>query len=150
MDKAEEYWITAWGVTSLDGTWARSHFPPPRVRNWGLSEANVLHWSTYDIVRTFRRPAVIRRPHIDSAPGELCPLPPSLRPWLLRAATPLNKPWYTALTRGIRGPWALGGAKFSIPKFCITLRKTNRKVLQGDDSAQATCPNISGSFSWIF
>jgi len=24
---------------------------------------------------TFRRPAVIRRPHSDSAPGELCPLP---------------------------------------------------------------------------
>jgi len=33
----------------------------------------------WDIVETFRRPAVIRRPHSDSAPGELRPPFPSLR-----------------------------------------------------------------------
>jgi len=44
--------------------------------------------------------------------------PPSLRRRLLRAATRLNKSWYTALTRGAREPWASGGAKFSIrPNF---------------------------------
>jgi len=50
--------------------------------------------------------------------------PPLLRPWLLRAARRLNKSWCSALTRGIREPRALGGAKFSIrPDFCATLRK---------------------------
>jgi len=57
-------------------------------------------------------------------PGNCGPCPPSLRPWLLRAATHLIKSWYTALTRGIWEPWALGGAKFSIrPNFCAALRK---------------------------
>jgi len=37
-----------------------------------------------------------------------------------RAST---KPWYTALTRGIRGSWASGGKIFSLPEFCATLRK---------------------------
>ena len=52
--------------------------------------------STCDVVKTFRRP------------GNCAPCPPSLRRWLLRAATRLNKSWYTALTRGIWEPWALG------------------------------------------
>ena len=40
------------------------------------------------------------------------------------AAGRLNKSWYTALTRDIREPWALEGAKFSIrPNFSATLRK---------------------------
>jgi len=72
---------------------------------------------------------VIRRPR------NCAPSPPSLRP-LLRAATRLNKSWYTALTRGMREPWDLGERNFSIlPNFCATLKKTNRKVLQGDGSA---------------
>jgi len=80
-------------------------------------------------------------------PGNCAPCPPSLRRWLLRAATRLNKPWYTTLTRGIREPWALGGSKFSIrPNFFPTSRKTNRKVLQGDDAACAICPNIGKFF----
>jgi len=40
----------------------------------------------------FGAPAVIRRPHIDSAHGELCPSCPVVTPWLQRAATRLNKP----------------------------------------------------------
>jgi len=36
-----------------------------------------------DIVGTFRRPPVIRRPHSDSAAGELCPLVPLVTPLLL-------------------------------------------------------------------
>ena len=47
----------------------------PYVRTWGLSEANLLHWSSCDIVSTFRRL------------GNCAPSPSSLRPWLLRAAT---------------------------------------------------------------
>jgi len=48
----------------------------PYVWTWGLAEANVLHWSSCDIVRNIRHPAVIRRPHSDSTPRELCPLHP--------------------------------------------------------------------------
>jgi len=60
----------------------------------------------------------------------------------------INKSWYTALTRGIREPWALGEAKFSNrPSFCATLRKTNRRILQGDGSVSETWLKISGSFS---
>jgi len=68
--------------------------------------------------------------------GNCAPSPPSLRPWLLRSETRLNKSWYTALTRGIRDHWDLAEENFSIlPNFCATLKKTNRKVLQGDGSA---------------
>jgi len=74
MDNAEKFWITTRRVTRLDGARGKKQAWHPYDRTWGLSEANVLHWSSYDIVRTFRRPAVIRRPHSDSAPGELCPL----------------------------------------------------------------------------
>ena len=47
----------------------------PHVRNWGLSQANVLYWRKYlwycwDF---FAPPAVIWRPRNDSAPGELRP-----------------------------------------------------------------------------
>ena len=88
---------------------------------------------------------VIRRP------GNCAPWPPSLRPWLLCSATRLNKSWYTALNRGIRELWDLGGEIFWIlPNFCATVRKMNWRVLQGDGSSYETCPNISGSFSWIF
>ena len=84
-------------------------------------------------------------------PGNCGACPPSLRPWLLRAVTCLNKSWYTVLTRGIWEPWALGGAKFSIcPNFCALWRNTNRRILQGSGSISETCPKISGSFSWIF
>ena len=96
----------------------------PHVRTWGLLEANVLHRSTCDSVRIFRRP------------GNYAPSPRSLTPWLLRSATRLNKSWYTALTRGIWDLWDLGEENFSIlPNFCATLKKTSRKVLQGDSSA---------------
>jgi len=48
---------------------ARSKYGAP-VFELGLPEANVLHWSSCDIVRSFRRP------HSDLAPRESCPLPP--------------------------------------------------------------------------
>ena len=56
----------------------------PHVRNWGLSEADVLHWrSTCNIAWTFRRP------RSDSAPpwwlgarGIVLPLPPRCAPAL--------------------------------------------------------------------
>ena len=64
------------GVTRLDGAWRNKKVWRPRVRIWGLSEANVLFWkSTYDIVVAFWSPAVIQRP------GNCAPLAPSLRLW---------------------------------------------------------------------
>ena len=84
----------------------------------------------------------------DSAPGELCPSrTPSLRPWSLRAATRLKQIMVLSSNQRLAGTFHFREGKFSIcPNFCATVRKTNRKVLQGDDSAQATCPNGSGSF----
>ena len=93
IGNTEEYWTTARGLTSWDGARGKKQVFHPHVWTWGLSEANVLHWSTSNIARTFLRPAVIWRPHSDSAPGELCRLSPVVRPWLLRAPTRLNKPW---------------------------------------------------------
>jgi len=45
MDNAERYWITARGVTRLDGARGKKQLWCPHVRTWGLSEAKVLHWS---------------------------------------------------------------------------------------------------------
>jgi len=80
VDNAEEYWITARGVTRLVGVRAKKQVWRPYFRIWGLSEANALHWGSCDIVGTFPRPAVIQRPHSDSPLGELCPLPPVVTP----------------------------------------------------------------------
>ena len=80
MDNPEEYWITVRGVTKLDGARAKKQVWRPYVRTWGFSEANALYWRSCDIVRTFRRPAVIQRLHSDSAPGESCPLHPIVTP----------------------------------------------------------------------
>jgi len=62
------------GIMMLDSTWGKKHVWCPYVRNWGLSEANVLCWRKclwhcWDFL-----------PHIDATPGELCP--PLLRLWL--------------------------------------------------------------------
>jgi len=44
------------GVTRLDGARGKKQIWRPHVRTWGLLEANVLHWSISDIVRSFRLP----------------------------------------------------------------------------------------------
>jgi len=151
MDNAEEYWITVRGATKLDGARGKKQVWRPYVRTWVLSEANVLHWSSCDIVRTFRRPQSFGALIVIRSPGNCAPCPSSLRPWLLCAATPLIKSWYTALTRGIRELWALGGVKFQFARIFAPLSgKTNRRILQDDGSVSETCPKISGSFSWIF
>jgi len=84
MGNAEEYCITVRGLTKLDGARGKQVWRP-HVWTWGLSEANVLHWSTCDIIRTFWRP------HSGLGPEDCAPW------WLLRAATRLNKSWYTVL-----------------------------------------------------
>jgi len=79
--------------------------------------------------------------------GNCAPCPPSLRPWLLRAATRLNKSWYTAVTRGKREPWALGGAKFSIhPNFCATSRKNEWENFAGRWFCFKKLPENIGKF----
>ena len=47
MDNAEEFWITASGITRLDGARGKKQVRRPCVRTWGLPEANVLYWSMY-------------------------------------------------------------------------------------------------------
>jgi len=145
MDNAEEYWITARCVTRLDGARGKKQVWRPHVQTWGLSEANVLHWSTCDIVRTFRHPAVIRRP------GNCAPWTLSLRPWLLCAATRLNKSWYTALTRGIREPWDLGGQNFQFARIFAPLWG---KPVGEFRSAMVLLKKLAQTyqevFSWIF
>jgi len=91
-------WITVRGVTRLDGARGKKEVWRPHVRTWGLSEANVLHWSTLTLLGLFGALMVIR------CKGNCAPWPPLLRPWLLRSATRLNKSWYTTLTTGIREP----------------------------------------------
>ena len=56
----------------------------PHVRAWNLSEANVLYWRKYlwHWLDFSSPPAVIRRPHSDSAPGELCSHCPLVSPLL--------------------------------------------------------------------
>jgi len=130
---------------------ARSKFGDPMFepevfrKQMYCTEVRVILLGLFGVPQSFGALIVIRRP------GNCAPCHSSLRPWLLRAATRLNKSWYTALTRGIREPWALGGAKFSFARIFAPLwGKTNRRILQGDGSVSETCPKISGSFSWIF
>ena len=80
MDNAEEYWIAVRVSTKLDGARGKKQVWRPYVRTWVLWEENLLHWSSCDIVRTFRRPTVIRHPHSASAPGESCHLPSVVTP----------------------------------------------------------------------
>jgi len=62
-------------VTRLDGARGKKQIWRPHVRTWGLSEAIVLHWRRYlwHCWAFSAPPAVIRWPHSDSEPGELCP-----------------------------------------------------------------------------
>ena len=84
-------------------------------------------------------------------PGNRAPCRPSLRPWLLRAATCLNKSWYTALTKEYGNPGLRRGKIFSSPEFLRHFEETGiGEFLQGDGSVSETFPEISGSFSWIF
>jgi len=75
--------LWAGGVTRLDGARCKKQVWRPHVRNWSLSEANVLQWRKYlwlwwDFSAS---PAVIWRPHSDSAPEELrSPCPPRYDP----------------------------------------------------------------------
>ena len=72
------------GVTRLDGARGKKQVWRRHVRNWGLSEANVLYWRQYcNIVGSVWRPRSHSAPHSESTPGELrTPLSASLCPWL--------------------------------------------------------------------
>ena len=70
------------GVTRLDGTWGKKQVWQPHIRSWGLSEANIVYWRKYlTLLWLFGGPRSDMAPS-NSAPGELYPLPPSLRPWM--------------------------------------------------------------------
>ena len=84
------------GTRSKFGVWR------PNVRTWGLSEANVLYWRKYLWhCCFFSAPhAVISRPHVDSATGELFSLSPSLRPCIHELQSCINTaPLPKALSR---------------------------------------------------
>ena len=116
---------------------ARSNFGAPMFEHEVFQKQMYCTEVLVTLLGLFRALIVIRRP------GNGDPCPPSLRPWLLRAATRLSKSWYTALTRGIQEPWALGGAKFSFrPNFCATLRKNEQENFAGDGSVSESCPKI--------
>jgi len=71
------------GVTRLDGARAKSRFGAPMLEPEVFRWENVLYWrkSLWHCWDFSAHPAVVRRPHSDSAPGELCPLcPPSYAP----------------------------------------------------------------------
>jgi len=117
MDNAEEYWITVRGATKWDGARGKKQVWRPHFRTWGLPKANVLHWSSCDIVRTSRRPTVIRRLHSDSTHVKLCPLPPVVTPLITaRSDAPQQIMVHSSNQRHT--------GTFSIrPNFCATLRK---------------------------
>ena len=143
MDNAEEYWVTARGATRLDGARGKKQVWRPYVRTWGLSEANVVHWSSCDIVRTFRHP------HSDSAPGELCPLPPVITPLITaRSDAPQqimvhsSNQWHTG-TLGFRR-----GKIFNSPEFLRHFEeKRTGEFCRGWFCFRILPKNI---FSWIF
>ena len=64
-----------WGGNEVRWRRGKKQVWRPHLRTWGLSEANVLHWSTVlvTLLGLFGDPAVIWRPHSDSTPGQLCP-----------------------------------------------------------------------------
>jgi len=62
------------GIMRLDCARGKKQVWRPCVRTWGLPEANVLHWSSFDIVTTFRPR------HSELAPGQSCPLAPFVTP----------------------------------------------------------------------
>jgi len=72
----------------LEGAWGKKQFGAPRVRTWGLSEANVLYWrieeNTFHIVGTFgaHRSYAVPPSNSDSSPGYLCPPCTLVRPLL--------------------------------------------------------------------
>ena len=150
MVNAEEHWITARAQRGqmAPGAWSKFGAPCSNLRSFG-SNYTALQYSTYDIVRTFRRPAVIRRPHCDFAPGELCPCPHRYaRDYCARRAS--TKPWYTALTGGIREPWASGGkndqfARIFAPLWGKQIGKFCRAMV-----LLATCPSIDQFFLKFF
>jgi len=93
------------GVTKLDGARGKKQVWRPYVRTWGLSEANVLYWREYlwHCWNFWPPLAVIWRPHLDSAPGEL--FPPSLRPWQLVSSTPEERLTIGDGIRPVRTGW---------------------------------------------
>jgi len=120
---------------------ARSNFGAPMFEHEVFQKQMYCTEVLVTLLGLFRALIVIRRP------GNGDPCPPSLRPWLLRAATRLSKSWYTALTRGIREPWAWGGAKFSIlPNFCATLRKNELENFAGRWLGFRNLPKTIGKF----
>jgi len=75
-------------------------------------------------------PAVIRHP------GNCAPLPPVVTPLVTARSDETQQIMVHSSTQRLTGTFGFRGAKFSIlPNFRATVRKTNRKVLRGDDSA---------------
>ena len=141
MDNAEEYWITARGVTRLDGARNKKKVWRPHVRTGDLSEANVLHWTTCDIVRTFQRPQqsfcaliVIRRP------GIVPLLPPVDTPLITARSDAPQQTMVLSSHQRLMGTFDFRGDTFSLrPNFCATVRILLKQLAQ-------TCQEVFPEF----
>jgi len=160
MENAEEYWITVRGATKLDGARDKKQVWRPYVRTWGLSEANALHWSSCDIVRTFRRP------HSDLAPGELCRLPLVVTP-LIAARNDAAQIMIHNSNQRHMGTLAFRRGKIfnspeflrhfeenKIGEFCmatVLFQKLSQKYRQVFPEFLKSCPNIPpASYAYSF
>ena len=82
MGNAKEYWITARGITRLDGARGKKQVWRPCVRTWAFSESNSLYrrkqvWYFWDFSapsQSFGAAIGIR------CPGNCAPLPPVIAP----------------------------------------------------------------------
>jgi len=145
MDNAEDYWITATAVTRLDGARDKKQVWRPHFRTWGLSEANVLHWSTCDIARIFRRPRNCG----------LCP--PVITPLFTARSDAPQQTMVLSSNQRHTGTFALGWAYFQfarifaplwgkrIGKFCramILLKQLDQTYQEVFPESFSSCPNL--------
>jgi len=133
---------------------ARSKFGAPcsNLRSFVSNYTAVaLKYNTYDIVRTFWRPVVIQHSHSDSAPGELCPCSPSLRPWLLRAVLRLNKTIVRSSNQRPTGTLGRKGEKCSIRRnFAPLWGKRIGKFCRAMVLLKQLAQTYRQVFSWVF
>jgi len=148
MDNAEEYWITVRGATKLDDGRAKKQVWRFYVRAWCLSAANALHWSSCDIAMTFRRLAVIRRPPSNLAPGELCPLPPSVTPLITARSDTPQQIMVHSINQGHKGTLGFRRGKiYNSPEF---LRQFEEKRLGEYCRAMVLFQKLSQKYREVF
>ena len=110
---------------------------PPCIPRYAPADWTIMQRvKSYRCIRLFGVPQSFGAFIVVRRPGSCARCSPSLRPWLLRAVTRLNKAMVHRSNQRHTRNLGFGGENFSTcPNFCATSRKTNRRVLQGDGSA---------------